>query len=67
MVEAISSEITIPHDGCVQSFTHVLEITLERSLRYFQLVNESLYRDRAALVEQLVDSIEAFGAIHGSV
>ena len=32
----------------------------------FQLVDESLYRHRAALVEQLVDTIEAFGAIHMS-
>jgi hypothetical protein len=63
--EAITARIPVPFDRRVVAALHVLEVALERRERHFELVHEFARRDGAALANEMVDLVEAFGAVHG--
>ena len=66
LLEAVTAGVRIPDDRCVVPIAHVFEIALERRGGNLELVEKNIARHDTALVEQLVDAIEALGAVHVS-
>ena len=61
---AVAARVGVPDDRRVEPVAHVLEVALERRERHLELVEENVARHDAALVQKLVDAVEALGAIH---
>ena len=64
LVVAVPAGLGVVDDRRVEAIAHVLEIALERRERDLELVEENVARDDAALVQQLVDPVEALRSIH---
>src|SRR5258708_40008382 len=64
LLEAIAALVAVPHDGSVVAAPHVLDVALEGGKRDFELAEEVLHRDHAALPDEVVDFVEPFGAVH---
>ena len=64
LVVAIAVALAVPDDGNVEPAAHVFEVALESSQRNFQLAQETPHRNATVLSQQLLDAVEALGAIH---
>ncbi len=64
LVIAVAARVGVVDDRRVEAVAHVLDIALERRMRNLELVEESVTRYDAALVEKLVDAVEALRTIH---
>ena len=62
--EPVAAGVAVPLDRRVEPVAHVLEIALEGRPRDAELVEQRAQLHRAARGEQLVDLVEAFGAVH---
>ena len=64
-IVAVAAGVAVPGDGRVEAIAQVFEVALDGGGRDFQRFDEDLKRDDAAFGDELVDFVEAFGAIHG--
>ena len=62
--EAVAALLPVPLDRCVHAIAHVLEVALERGARHAQLAEQVREPHRAPGLEQALDLVEAFGAVH---
>jgi hypothetical protein len=57
--------IAVPLDGSIEPLTHVFEVAPEGSQRDTQIGKEGIKGRHRHIIDQLVDLVEAFGAVHG--
>ncbi len=62
--EPVAARLAIPLDGRVVAASHVLDVALEGGERDFELAQEVAHGHDAALPDEMVDLVEAFGAVH---
>src|SRR5262245_14541899 len=62
--QPIAARFAIPFDRRVQPIAHVFEVALECRARYTERVEKLAELHCTACGEQLVDLVEAFGAVH---
>ena len=65
LIQAIAPRLPVPDDGHVEAVPERLQIPLEGGQGDFQLLEECLPRDYPPVGEELLDFVEAFGAVHG--
>lgn len=62
--EAIPAPFAVKHNGCVQPIAQQLQVALERCARNFQIGKQIVKAHAAALMNQLIDPIDALDGIH---
>jgi hypothetical protein len=65
-VAAASSTMAIPDNGRIEPVAHVFEVALQGGARDFQHGHEIDEGHELAIVDHLVDLVEALSAIHGA-
>jgi hypothetical protein len=63
-LEAVAALGPVPDDGGVQAAAQVFEIALQRGRGDFQFLLEDMERHHPPGLQQLVDAVEALGAVH---
>ena len=63
--KAIGVVIAVVDDGRIHAVAQVLQVALERGARDLQLSLQGLKRHPAARLDQQLDPVKAFSAVHG--
>jgi hypothetical protein len=61
---AVAAGLAVPDDRRVQPVAQVFQVALDRGPGHLQLLQEVAESHQPALAEQLVDLVEALGAVH---
>src|SRR5262249_54280734 len=64
LLETVAALLAIPRDGRVVAASHVLDVALEGGEGDFELAQEIVHRNDAALANEVVDLVEPLAAIH---
>jgi hypothetical protein len=64
-VEAVAAGVPVPDDGCIEPVAHVFEVALQGGARDFQRGHEVDEGHELAVVDHLVDLVEALSTVHG--
>lgn len=64
LIKAVSARIPVPNHWSIKSVTQVLQVPFESCERYFQLVEELIYRHNLAVIEHPVNFVEPFSTVH---
>ena len=64
---AVAARLAVPDQRAVEAVAQVLDVALERGRRHFQCILQFGEGHQLALADQLVDLVEAFGAVHSGL
>ncbi len=67
VLEAVTARLAVPDQRAVEAVAQVLDVALERGGRDFQDFEQLGEAHQLALADELVDLVEAFGAIHAGL
>ena len=67
LAKAIPAGVAVVLNGRVQPVAQVFDVALEGRARHLQFVEKIAQRHQLAVLQQLLNAIKAFGAVHGCV